>query len=67
MVNEDIYESIVESLKKAKEQLEKAKDLRAFAKEAGIPITISDAEIADLEARIKAYEEALMKRGYVLV
>jgi len=67
MVNEDIYASIAESLGKAKEQMARAEDLREFARDAGLPLAISEAEIADLKAKINKMEEALTKRGMVVL
>lgn len=67
MVNEDIYASIAESLGKAKEQMARAEDLREFARDAGLPLAISEAEITDLKAKIAKMEEALTKRGMVVL
>jgi len=66
MANEEIYEAIAKDLATAKEQLEKAKDLREFAKDAGLPLAVSDAEIQSLEERITKFEGALAKRGLVV-
>jgi hypothetical protein len=61
-----VYESMVENLKKAKQSLETAKELTEFAKEADIPLTVSEVQIADLEQKIKKMEDALIARGYVI-
>lgn len=66
MVNEDVYQKIAEQIAKAKEQLDRAKDIREFAKDANIPLSVSDAEIEELEEKIRNYETALAKRGFLL-
>ena len=61
-----VYASMVESLKKAKTNLATAKELAEFAKEADIPLAVSEVQISDLEQKIKKMEDALTARGYVV-
>ena len=63
---EEVYKSMVENLTKARINLEQAKELVAFAREADIPIAVTDLQITELEGRIKKMESALANRGYVI-
>lgn len=66
MVNEEFYERVVQQLKKAKDALARAEDIREFAEDADIALPKIDVDIDELKERIRKYEDALIKRGYTL-
>jgi len=59
---EKILESVLEDIKKAKQNLQDVKVLIETAKEAGIDVSTQEIEASSLEDRIKAFENAIMKR-----
>jgi len=59
---EKVLESVLEDIKRAKQSLQDVKVLIETAKEAGIDVSAQEIEAVSLEDRIKALEDAIMKR-----
>ena len=63
---EELYISMVEDLRKAKEVMAEAVDLIAFAKDAEMPVAEQEAKLIEMKTDIGKLEKALGKRGYMV-